>query len=92
MDARARKAAKAAYRQRRREEDWQALGLTPDQLADLKQFLEDHGVDECSDAFDLTRAWAADAGLDWGDVERGLRSQAAFCDCEVLTVDPDTSN
>lgn len=44
----------------------------------------------CGD--DGPSAWAADAGLDWGDVERGLRSQAAFCDYEVLTVDPDASN
>ncbi|XVV00650.1 DUF2695 domain-containing protein [Actinosynnema sp. CA-248983] len=92
MDEQARKAAKTAYRQRRREADWQALGLRPDQLADLKHFLEEHGVDDCRDAFVLTRDWAAGAGLVWGDVERGLRSQAAFCDCEVLMVDPDTSN
>lgn len=79
-----RRALKRAYLEQERRRDWATLGLSPDELAELLDELDDElGEHGCDHSYRFTRAWLRRTGRD-DTALAGLRELGGGCDCEVL--------
>ena len=85
-DAR-RRELKRAHREREASDARRVLGLTREQLAELRGQLEDSierlGM-PCDHTLVRCEAWASGRGLDPRLLADGLRALAINCDCEVV--------
>jgi hypothetical protein len=83
LKRRVREQEKAAARQ--------AMMLDEDSLNELLDHLNALAVDaQCDRSLSLTRAWAAERGIDPVALAGSLQQFGGYCDCEVLAnIDPD---
>jgi hypothetical protein len=92
-DKRARRQrAKAAMRERVTAEWDEHMILEPAQLKELLDHLDESLTHlDCDHSLRLTRAWAAENGIDEDALAESLFHFGGGCDCEVLAnVDPQT--
>ncbi len=70
--------------------EWAALGLTPQQLAELGDYLkEGGGTDDSADDFADTKAWLAEHAFSQQQAERtveAFRARGAVCDAQVIDI------
>ncbi len=80
-----------AYKAERKRDEWDLLGIDREQLDDLLDHLEERLADGgCDHTLRHYRAWAGSRPVAWPELEAGLLTSGAGCDCEVLSnVDPD---
>jgi hypothetical protein len=71
---------------REREEWWRGLGLTPTQLAELGDELDQRLASvPCDHTLSHTQAWLAQSGLAGIDrIIQAIQDRGGYCDCEVL--------
>jgi len=83
---RSTKSLKRLYWLREYEAKWEALGLTPEQLAELGLYLEQSlAVSPCDHTMAHTDIWLGQLGIaDPTTVKAALERRGAYCDCEVL--------
>src|SRR5687768_4695232 len=92
-DRQRRKDLLRQFKQQELAEARRKMSLWPDQLRDLRAFLEEQlfrlGI-ACDHTLRRTRAWAADRGLDVEKVVQSVAEFSGYCDCEVyFNVTPD---
>lgn len=64
---------------------WQTLQLTPEQLQELGEFLQDSGVDASSVTMERTTTWLRDHNVPHHErVLQGLQRMGAYSDFQVL--------
>lgn len=92
MDAERKRALKHAYQDQQKQAARQAMLLDEDFLNDLLNDLDARlSHVGCDHTLRLTRAWAAERGLDGDAVAASVAEFGGYCDCEVLAnVDPQT--
>jgi tetratricopeptide (TPR) repeat protein len=83
---RSTKSLKRLYLLREYEAKWEALGLTPEQLAELGRYLEQRlAASSCDHTMAHTDIWLGQLGIaDPGSLKEALEHRGAYCDCEVL--------
>lgn len=92
VDAERKRQLKQRYREQQAAEARARLGLSREQLTDLRDSLESNiwglGI-PCDHTLIRTREWAQKNGLDAEAVTAGVGHFGGFCDCEVANnVDP----
>jgi tetratricopeptide (TPR) repeat protein len=80
------KSLKRLHLLREYEAEWGALGLTPEQLAELGLYLDQRlAASPCDHTMAHTDIWLGQLGIaDPTSVKEELEQRGAFCDCEVL--------
>jgi|SRR5215470_10804112 len=83
---RGNKSLKRLYLLREYEAKWEALGLTPEQLAELGRYLEQRlAVSSCDRTMTHTDIWLGQSGIaDPRSLKEALAHRGAYCDCQVL--------
>ncbi|MFD5430818.1 DUF2695 domain-containing protein [Kitasatospora sp. NPDC127067] len=80
-----------AYKAESKRDEWNVLGIDRQQLDDLLDHVEARLADAgCDHTLRHSRTWAESRSVAWSELEAGLLTGGAGCDCEVLSnVDPD---